>query len=154
MPDESVRDPALDYFYFGFYRALRRFRASTVTGWCVTGAGIAALALRWDSVWRGDLTGGILCGLLIGAGILLVQQGVTELSQYTEIPFPHPRVPGGSDAEGRTVTELAGLMEEVGKGGWQEAVHALATLRAVGEQFGLPDPGEMPRTSAADRTRE
>jgi hypothetical protein len=152
MPDMPVRDPALEYFYFGFYRALRRFRAATLLGWCVAGAGIAALALRWDPVWSGDLVGGILCGLLIVAGISLVQQSVTELSYYAQIPFPHPPATDGDEGISLAVAELAGIMEDVEEGGWQDAIRALTALRAVGEQHGLPEPDGTPRKPAADRT--
>jgi hypothetical protein len=152
MPDMPVRDPALEYFYFGFYRALRRFRAATVAGWCVAGAGFAALALRWEPVWSGDLTGGILCGLLIVAGISLVQQGVTELSYYVQIPFPHPPATDGAEGNSRAVAELAGVMEDVEEGGWQDAVRALTSLRAFGEQYGLAEPDGTPRKPTADHT--
>ncbi len=141
MPDVPARDPALDYFYFGFHRALRRFRATTVAGWCVAGAGVAAVALRWDPLWRGDLAGGILCGVLVVAGILLVQQGVTELSWYIHVPFPRP--PAGEEETANTqsaVEELSRIMEDVEDGGWQDALQALADLRGIGERYGLPEP--------------
>jgi len=152
MPDAPVRDPALEYFYFGFYRALRRFRAATVAGWCVTGAGVAALALRWDPVWRGDLTGGLLCGLLICAGIFLVQQSVTDLWHYAQIPFPRPPANGEAQEHGRAVAELAAVMNDVEAGGWQDAMRALSALRAVGERFGLPQPDGTPWTPEAGQT--
>ncbi len=154
MPDPQVRDSALEFFYFGFYRALRRFRATTVAGWCIAGAGAAAFILRWDPVWRGDLTGGLLCGLLVFAGILLVQQGVSELTWYTHIPFPFP--PAVNEENGRTgsaVAELSGIMKEVDEGGWQDALQALAALHRIGERYDLPEPdGSMRRSPAAEQT--
>jgi len=154
MPDPPARDPALEYFYFGFFRALRRFRAVTVAGWCVAGAGFAAVALRWDPVWSGDLAGGVLCGLLVVAGILLVQQGVSELSWYTRIPFPRPPAEGddGGKPEG-ALAELSDIMDGVDDGGWQDAVQALAALRRVGEHYDLPEPdGRRRRPSGAEHT--
>ncbi len=141
MPDVPARDPALEYFYFGFYRALRRFRTTTLAGWCITGAGVAAIAFRWDPVWRGDLAGGLLCGLLVVAGIFLVQQGVSELSGYTKIPFPHPPA-GGEESEWLpgAVAEISVVMEKVEEGGWQEALQALSALRGIGERYSLPEP--------------
>lgn len=146
MPDSPPRDPALEYFYFGFFRALRRFRAVTVAGWCVAGAGFAAVALRWEPVWSGDLAGGLLCGLLVVAGIALVQQGVSELSWYTRVPFPRPPAvgEGGGGLEG-ALADLSEIMDSVDEGGWQDAVQALAALRRVGEQYDLPEPDGRPR---------
>ena len=145
MPDVPARDPALEFYYFGFYRTLRRFRITTVSGWCVAAAGVAAIALRWEPVWSGDLAGGLLCALLIAAGILLVQQGVSELSWYTRVPFPLP--PGGDDGgEGirDAVPELSDIMKSVEAGGWQDALQAIAALREVGERYQLPQPDGSP----------
>jgi hypothetical protein len=103
-------------------------------------------------VWSGDLTGGILCGLLIVSGIFLVQQSVAELSYYAKIPFPHPPDTDGAEGNSRAVAELAGVMEDVEAGGWQDAVRALTALHAVGERYGLPAPDRTPRKPAADQT--
>jgi hypothetical protein len=145
MPDAGVQDPALEFFYFGFYRALRRFRAATIAGWCVAAAGIAVCALRWDAVWRGDLATAGLCGLLIVAGVLLVQQSVTELSLYVRIPFPRPSEP--EPGAGGAIGELALLLADVDGGGWQEAVRALAEVRTLGARYSLPAPDSLPPRS-------
>ncbi len=106
-------------------------------------------------MWRGDLAGGLLCGLLVAAGILLVQQGVTELSGYTEIPFPHPPA-GGEGGEGvpDAVAELSVLMEGVEEGGWQDALQALSALRGIGERYSLPEPGGSPPRSPRTEPEE
>ncbi len=145
MPDVPARDPALEFYYFGFFRVLRRFRVTTVGGWCVAAAGVAAIALRWEPVWSGDLAGGLLCAVLVAAGVLLVQQGVSELTSYTSIPFPV--VPAGNEDQAgmqSAVSELSGIMERVEEGGWQDALQALAALRGVAERYHLPQPDGSP----------
>ncbi len=149
MPDVPARDPALEFYYFGFYRVLRRFRVTTVAGWCVAAAGVAAIMLRWEPVWSGDLAGGLLCALLVAAGVLLVQQGVSELTSYTSIPFPV--TPDGNDEQVHmqsAVSELSGIMEGVEEGGWQDALQALAALGGVGERYHLPKPDGSPGESS------
>lgn len=98
--------------------------------------------------------GGILCGILVVAGILLVQQGVTELSWYIQVPFPRP--PAGAEETANTqsaVAEISRIMEEVEDGGWQDALQALAELRGVGERHGLPDPdGKQKNTGGQEGT--
>jgi hypothetical protein len=154
MPELPVRDPALEYFYFGFYRALRRFREATVAGWCIAGAGVALFALRWEPVWSGDLAGGLLCALLIVAGILLVQQSVAGLTCYAHIPFPLPSAVDDDEGSSRAVAELAGVVKDVEEGGWQDAMHALAVLRSIGERYGLPEPDGTPRKPAVKLTTD
>lgn len=143
-----MRETALQFFYFGFHHALQRFRVTVLAGWCIAGAGVAALAFRWGPLWEGDLVGGILCALLVVAGILLVQQGVTELSIYVKIPFPQPPDTDENRDLRNTVADLAAVMGDVEEGGWQDALQALAALRAIGERYGLPkpngSPGELP----------
>ncbi len=155
MPDLPAPDPALEFYYFGFYRALRRFRATTVAGWCITAAGVAAVALRWEPVWSGDLAGGLLSALLVAAGILLVQQGVGELSSYTHIRFPP--MSAGNEEERNTqsaVSELSTIMEGVEEGGWQDALQALGTLRGVGERYHLPQPDGSPAVSSGKKPED
>jgi hypothetical protein len=144
MPDAPVRETALQFFYVGFHHALRRFRMTVVAGWCIAGAGIAALVFRWGPLWEGDLAGAIFCALLIFAGILLVQQGVTELSNYVRIPFPHPPDTEEDRDICTAVAELSVVMRDVEEGGWQDALQALAALRAIGERYGLPEPNGSP----------
>lgn len=155
MPDVPARDPALEFYYFGFYRALRRFRVTTVAGWCVATAGVAAIVLRWEPVWSGDLAGGLLCALLVAAGVLLVQQGVSELTWYTHIPFP-VTTPGNDEEvhmQG-AVAELSGIMEGVKEGGWQDALQALAALRGVAERYHLPQPDGNPADPAGAKPKD
>jgi hypothetical protein len=152
MPDVGVQDPALEFFYFGFYRALRRFRTMAIAGWCVVAAGSAGCALRWETVWRGDLITGALCALLAAAGILLVQQSVSELSAYVRIPFPRPSGTTGVEGERAVIGELERLLEDVESGGWREAVWALAELRTLGARYGLPGPDGTPFQSGDQQT--
>jgi hypothetical protein len=150
MPDSPVRENALQFFYFGFHHVLRRFRVTVIAGWCIAGAGGAALAFRWGPLWEGDLAGGILCALLIVAGVLLVQQGVTELSNYVQVPFPSPPDTEEHRDLCSAVGELSLVMKEVEEGGWQDALQALAAVRAIGERYGLPEPGGLPRPIPAE----
>jgi hypothetical protein len=144
MLEQSARDPALDFFYFGFFQALRRFRFFTMTGWLLAGAGVGAIALRWGPVWSGDPVSIVLCGLLFTGGIVIVQASIAALGSYVRIPFPPPP-PGSADMEHlQAVEEILPLLKEVDEGGWQEAFRAMVSLREIGSRHGLPPPDNFP----------
>jgi hypothetical protein len=126
----------LGYYYFGFHSALTRYRALTVQGWIVTAAGTAGffLSLRdGDGVFPLALA---LCAAV--AGISLVHQSVASLDQYVRVPVAKPdpascppNIAGGID-------ECARLMDEIDRGGGQEALAALRVLGGMTERFSFP----------------
>ncbi len=138
MSDVAVRDAALEFFYSGFYRALRRYRRAAVTGWAIVAAGFVGILLGWDFAKPPGLYQLGLCLGAIAAGLVLIQGNIEALSSYVRIPFPVP--PAGEEAEALqgAVDELRGLMKDVDDGGWQEAFAALDRLRLMGERYGFP----------------
>jgi hypothetical protein len=126
----------LGYYYFGFHSALTRYRALTVQGWIVTAAGTAGffVFLRdGDGLFPLAVA---LCAAV--AGISLVHQSVAALDQYVRVPVARP-APGSfpGNIEGG-IDECARLMEEIDRGGWQEALAALGALGEMTGRFSFP----------------
>ena len=126
----------LGYYYFGFHSALARYRVLTIGGWVVTALGAAGLLLFWRD--GSDLfTMAVALGAAVG-GLSLVHQSVAALDQYVRVPFPAP-APGSCPAEiAEGVGECARLMEEIDRGGWQEAYAAFRALGEMAERFSFP----------------
>lgn len=144
MLEHTAQDPALDFFYYGFFHALRRYRFFTMTGWLLAGAGVGAIALRWGPVWSGDIVSLVLCGLLFAGGIVIVQASIVALGSYVRIPFPPPQPGSANVGSLQAVQEILPLMKEVDEGGWQEAFRAMVSLRLIGSRHGLPPPDSLP----------
>jgi hypothetical protein len=138
MLEHHAQDPALQFFYFGFYDALRRFRRLTISGWLVAAAGVAAVVLRWGPFWSGDLAALSLCGLLLASGLLLVHTSVSGLSAYVRVPFPAPERTEHAPA----IAEILPLLKAVEEGGWQDALNAQKAVRGIGERYRLPPPDQ------------
>ncbi len=138
MSDPAVRDAALQFYYSGFYQALRRYRRAAVIGWAVVAAGSVGILLGWDFAKPPGLYHLGLCLGAIAAGLVLIQGNIAALSLYVRIPFPLP--PAGEEEEPwqGAAEELRGLMKDVDDGGWQEAFAALDRLERMGDRYGLP----------------
>lgn len=129
-------DHLLGYYYFGFHSALARYRALTIEGWVVTALGAAGLLVFWRD--GGDLLTMVVALCAAVAGLSLVHQSVAALDQYVRVPFPGP-APGSCPAEiAGGVGECARLMEEIDRGGWQEALAAFRALGEMTERFSFP----------------
>ena len=124
----------LGYYYFGFHSALIRYRALTMLGWAVTALGAVGLLFAWHD--GSDLFAFALAVGAAVAGIALVQGSVAALDQYVRVPFPVPGEFQGEIAGG--IAECARLMEEIDRGGWQEALAALRALGLMHERFSFP----------------
>ena len=126
----------LGYYYFGFHSALVRYRALTIQGWIVTALGAAGLLVFWRDGSDLFTVAVALCAAV--AGLSLVHQSVAALDQYVRVPFPAP-APGSCPAEiAGGIEECARLMEEIDKGGWQEARAAFRALGEMAERFSFP----------------
>lgn len=132
----DLPEQLLGYYYFGFHSALARYRVLTIGGWVVTALGAAGLLLFWRD--GSDLfTMAVALGAAV-AGLSLVHQSVAALDQYVRVPFPAP-APGSCPAEiAEGVGECARLMEEIDRGGWQEAYAAFRALGDMAERFSFP----------------
>jgi hypothetical protein len=126
----------LGFYYFGFHSALVRYRALTIQGWVVTALGGAGLLVFWR---EGSGLFTIIVALCAAvAGLSLVHQSVAALDQYVRVPFPRP-APGSCPADiAGGVEECARLMEEIDRGGWQEALAAFRALGDMAERFSFP----------------
>jgi hypothetical protein len=140
MLERSAQDAAREFYYFGFFRALQRFRTFTIIGWILAASGVAAMVLRWAPFWTGDLTALVLCALLIASGIVIVHVNVAALTAYLQIPFPPLKPDEGNTEFADAVGEIVPLMKEVDEGGWQDAFRVLHSLRAIGVRYGFPPP--------------
>ena len=126
----------LGYYYFGFHSALVRYRVLTTGGWVVTALGAAGLFVFWRD--GSDLFTMAVALSAAAAGLSLVHQSVAALDQYVRVPFPAP-APGSCPAEiAEGVGECARLMEEIDRGGWQEAYAAFRALGEMAERFSFP----------------
>jgi hypothetical protein len=132
----DIDEHLLGYYYFGFHSALVRYRILTIEGWVVTALGAAGLLVFWRD--GSDLfTMAVALGAA-AAGLSLVHQSVAALDQYVRVPFPVP-APGSCPAEiAEGVGECARLMEEIDRGGWQEAYAAFRALGEMPERFSFP----------------
>jgi hypothetical protein len=138
MSDAAARGAALQFYYFGFYEALRRYRRAALIGWAIISAGFVGILLGWDFAAPPGLYHLSLCLGAIGAALALIPGNIASLSLYVRIPFPvHP---AGGEAEPwqGAVDELQGLMKVVEDGGWQEAFDVLNRLERMGERYDLP----------------
>lgn len=138
MSDTAVRDAALQFYYYGFYQALRRYRRAAVIGWAIVAAGFLGVLLGWDFAKPPGLYHLGLCLGAIAAGLTLIQGTIAALSLYVRIPFPLPPVGEEAEAWQGAVDELRSLMKDVDDGGWQEAFAALHRLERMAERYDLP----------------
>lgn len=122
--ESSLTVPGPEIWTLGFLEALRRYRRITLVGWLVASAGVAGLILRWSSPGVLGLADILVSVLTIAGGVLLVHYGIEALSGFIHTALAAmPREGFG---------ELRELMEEVDRGGWQEAFAALRRLRRTG----------------------
>jgi hypothetical protein len=141
MNETSPGPEEIEFYYHGFYRALRRYRMATIAGWVVVFTGVAGIPLGWNS---GSLHGGLdilLCAVTIVAGLLVVSEAVSFLGTYVAVPFPAPPAAEGAGPEGGLIAEIRLIMKDVDGGGWQEAYAAIGMLERLGGRCGLPPPG-------------
>jgi len=126
----------LAFYYYGFHRALSSHRLLTMEGWAVTALGGAGLLIFWRD--GSDLFPVMVALAGVIAGLSLVHQSVAALDQYVRVPFPRPSAGTcPANIEG-AVEEFSRLMEEIDRGGWQEAYAALRSLGAIADRFSLP----------------
>jgi hypothetical protein len=131
----------LEFYYHGFFRILRRYRAATVTGWIIVFAGVAGIPLGWKSGSTHGLLDLLLCAGTIVGGLVLVSEAVSFLGAYTAVPFPSSGEAEDALQGDDLLVEIRRLMKDVEAGGWQEAYAAIGVLQRLGVRHGLPPPG-------------
>jgi hypothetical protein len=138
MGDAPVDERVLEFYYYGFYAVLKRFRSVALLGWLVVLLGVGAFFLGWDvSRPRGWIDLVLCCGGVV-CGIAVVQIAIGALNAYVRIPFPSP---GDADGEKSEFVECSReIMKEVEEGGWREAQAAIRAVENLGVRYGLPVP--------------
>ena len=129
-----MTDDELQYFYFGFYRILRRYRSTSVLGWIIVLFGCLSIPLGWN---LGRATGFVdvaLTVLTMLAGLSLVWQNISALQEYIRISFPR----SSSSEPDPARLEIQTVMKEVDDGGWQEAYAAIEKLNEIQMKYALP----------------
>lgn len=131
-----LNDAELEFFYFGFYRVLRRYRSTSIRGWLIVFVGCLGFLFGWNfGNWR-EFRDFVLTTLTIFAGLATVWQNIAALEEYVRIPFPTPK--DDVTEEQSIISEIRGLMKEVDDGGWQEAFAAIGQLNEIQVKNGLP----------------
>jgi hypothetical protein len=128
----------LEFYYYGLYRALRRYRMMTILGWTVVALGIASVPLGWRYGQIHGLLDLALSGSAVVAGLALVQQSVASLETYLRVPFPPAGDSDGADQPSTAVNEIRQLMKDLDEGGWLEAYGAIGKLKEMQSRHGLP----------------
>jgi len=128
----------LQFYYFRFYRVLKRYRTMTLIGWSVVLVGSASVPLGWNIGRPGGLIELTLSGFTILAGLALVWQSVTSLDEYVKIPYPSQQSGNGNGETPVVLGEIMEIMQDVADGGWQEAYAALRKINELGMKHGFP----------------
>lgn len=129
-----MTDRELQYFYFGLYRVLKRYRTTSFVGWTIVVLGCLSIPFGWRLDRPAALLEMTLTAVTIVAGLVVVWQNLSALDQYLHVPFP---VDSASTADG-ALSEIRELMTDVDGGGWQEAHVALGRLNEIQQKYGLP----------------
>lgn len=135
MSTPLPNDSELQFLYFGLFRALQRYRTTTLLGWGIVLIGFASIPLGWNTGSVHGLVDLALSASTMLAGLLAVQQSTVWLESYVRIRFPL-----ATDRPEATsfVSEAVGLMKDIDEGGWQEAYAAIGRLRQFEKKYGLP----------------
>jgi len=129
-----LSDNDLRYYYFGFHKALKRYRLMTIIGWVVVAIGCVSFPVGWSVGRPSGLIEIVLSCATVVAGLGLVSQSISSLESYMRIslPFVH-------DGEQHPMLfEIVEIMKDVDEGGWQEAYAAIDRMEALRAKHGLP----------------
>ncbi len=134
-----MSDAELQYYYFGFYRILHRYRTLTLLGWGAVVAGCVGIFVGWEYYFpHGLLDIGISCSAIV-AGLGLVHQSVVFLEEYLHFPGrEHLGRQINGEPQPEVLLKMKSLMRIIDEGGWQEAYLAIRELPSIGRQFQLP----------------
>jgi hypothetical protein len=131
MTPAPTASQASAFYLTGFRRALERYRNFVLTGWAITGLGVAGLFASCRSIEQGDLLATSIPLAAMTAGVLLVLQSIAALQAYVTTPFPLPDADDMPDGLLYQAMKSREMMVDVAEGGWQEAFEALAKLQTM-----------------------
>ena len=137
MTASAPTEGELQFYYFGLYAVLKRYRFMTMLGWLIVLLGCASVPFGWEVERTGLIDLALSCCTIV-AGLALVQQSVSSLASYINVPFDRARLGDSAEDNSVVVKEIKNLMNEIEEGGWQEAYAALRALREMSERHGLP----------------
>ncbi len=126
-------DRDLQYYYFGFYTVLKRYRLMVLIGWSAVATAFGGIIVGWELGRVHGLVDIVISACAVAAGLALVHQSVVGLSQYLAIPFS-----AGEENPDAALDEIRTIMKDVNEGGWQEAFAAMHMLEHMHERHGLP----------------
>lgn len=129
-----MTDDELQYFYFGFYRILRRYRSTSILGWVIVLCGCLSVPFGWNLGRPAGVIEVLLTVLTILAGLSLVWQNISALQEYIRISFPR----SSAGEPGLARVEIQIIMKEVDDGGWQDAYSAIEKLKEMQLKHALP----------------
>jgi hypothetical protein len=132
-----LNDAELQYYYLGFYRALKRYRTTSLLGWSIVFLGCLSIPFGWNLGRSTGFIEVVLTALTVIAGLTVVWQNISALDEYIRTPFPS-LVNGEASVRAEIISEIKGLMHEIDKGGWQDAYAAIAKLIELGAKHDLP----------------
>ena len=133
-PVNTPSNIELRFYYFGFVKALKRYKTTTILGWLIAAIGCASFPLGWSMGRPGGIVEIALSCAVIVSGLGLVWQGIVTLEGYIRIALP-----GGNDGmQHPMVHQVLEIMKEVDDGGWQEAYAAIGKVEALTEAYALP----------------
>ncbi|MBX2990985.1 MAG: hypothetical protein KF749_07435 [Bacteroidetes bacterium] len=124
----------MQFFYFGFYKVLKRYRLTSITGWVIVLLGCLSIPLGWQFGRTAGPMEVLLAVLTMFAGFAVVWQNIAALEEYLHIPFPF----SSTEPTHAAISETKEIMKDVLDGGWQEAFEAIGRLRALQVKHSLP----------------
>ena len=131
---KPLSDAELRYYYLGFHKALKRYRAITIIGWIVVVIGCVSFPVGWSVGRPGGLIEIALSCATVVAGLGLVSQSISSLDAYIRITLPFAQ----NGEQHSVIHEVVEIMKDVDEGGWQEAYAAIMKIEELGTRLGLP----------------
>jgi hypothetical protein len=138
MNTMSPSEAELQFYYFGLYRVLRRYRFMTLLGWLIVLIGVLSVPIGWNIGRSHGLIDLALSGFTVIAGLALVQQSISSLEAYITVPFPVSEGGNGGGEQSAVLMDIARLMKEIDEGGWQDAYAAIGTLKKMEKAYDMP----------------
>ena len=131
---KPLSESELRYYYFGFYRTLRKYRTTTLLGWVIVAWGCASFPVGWSLGRPGGVIEILLSCATVAAGLILVSRNISCLESYLKITLPSVH----EGTEHPMVHEIIDMMRDVDEGGWQEARAAMKKMLEMEKAYSLP----------------
>jgi hypothetical protein len=137
MPTTSP-ESELQFYYFGLYAVLKRYRTSSILGWLVVLLGGISIPLGWSVGRAHGILDLALSACTIVAGLALVSHTIASLESYVRIPFPTSPQEAEVNDRSLFIDEIVLIMKDIEEGGWQEAYAAIQKMEELQSKYSLP----------------